>query len=148
MSDGRSGCCTDAPAGQGVDRLDRRLVGEVEGYGDMSCLTVLARADLKSVQRGLLYHHLDHPLNHHLGGHLLHQLDHQRTRLPPDAGVPLDRQAPEWQDEGTPLKETDRQGRGLGTQAHAPNMAQIMHESYLTLRGVDPSPLLGRNVRE
>ena len=37
---------------RGVDRLDRQLLGEVEGYGDMSCLTVLAQADLESVQKG------------------------------------------------------------------------------------------------
>ena len=42
---------------RGVDRLDRQLLGEVDGYGDTSYLTVLARADLKSVQRGPLYLH-------------------------------------------------------------------------------------------
>ena len=37
---------------RGVDKLDRQFLGVVEGYGDMSCLTVLARSDLKFVQRG------------------------------------------------------------------------------------------------
>ena len=157
---------------RGVDRLvwNRRELGELGGFGNMSCITGRNRTGIDSVQRGLLYHQLDHPLNHrlgcrrpyqldhplnhHLGCRCPHQLDHRRLCLLLGAGVPMDRQAPRSRDRcksGTGQDVTERaECLALGTLAKErdPNGARGNNELHLAFRGVDPAPRRGRNVRQ
>ena len=150
--------------------LFSRMVGEIEGYGIASCITGRSQTRTHSEQRGPLYHQLDHPLTHHLGCHLPHQRDHplnhhlgchlphqrDHRRLCPflGAGVPIDRQAPRRRDRGTfgpkmniqgKIEQPARDRRIAKQDLHA---TRGVHQLHLTLRGVDPSPPLGSNVRQ